>query len=189
MTKEQREQWRSEIRHGRNCAGFELMGECTCGLEERLKINQLLDALDAAERELAEMTTDRDLWRDAHNEDCPNAIRAEELERELAQMKQRVEVAEYELRQERGLKALLANGMPPTGNPDFDEVLATHPIAAMINRGWLPGVTGFDDLAALESAICHFYGVETIADAVNPPFVGIDDRARLAAREKESANG
>lgn len=76
-----------------------------------------------------------------------------------------------ELRQERGLKALLANGMPPTGNPDFDTILATHPIAAMIQRGWLPGVTGFEDLTALESAICHFWGVKTIAEAVNPTFI------------------
>jgi len=75
---------------------------------------------------------------------------------------------EQELLQERGLKALLANGMPPTGNAAFDEVLATQPVAAMIQRVWLQGVSGFDDLPALESAICHFWGVATIEEAVNP---------------------
>jgi hypothetical protein len=87
--------------------------------------------------------------------------------------------AERELRQERGFKALLANGMPPTGNPDFDEVLATHPIAAMIQRGWLTGVTGFDDLPMLEAAICRFYEVSTIAEAINPPWPGLSKPAGL----------
>lgn len=75
-----------------------------------------------------------------------------------------------ELRMARGLKALLANGMPQTGNPAFNEILATQPIAEMIQRGWLGSATGFDDLPALEWEICHFYGVKTIEEAVNPPF-------------------
>lgn len=78
--------------------------------------------------------------------------------------------SQRELRQANGLKALLANGMPPTGNRAFDEILATHPIAAMIQRGWLGGVTGFEDLPLLEVAICHFYRVKTIEEAVNPPW-------------------
>ena len=78
--------------------------------------------------------------------------------------------AKRELRDASGLKALLANGMPPTGNAAFDEILATHPIAAMIQRGWLGSATGFEDLPSLEWEICHFYGVKTIEEAVNPPF-------------------
>jgi hypothetical protein len=111
----------------------------------------MYDRIDALEKENAALARARK---------C-----AEETAREA---RTRALEAESALRQERGLKALLANGMPPTGDSDFDEVLATHPIAAMIQRGWLSGVTGFDDLPALEAAICKFYEVSTIAEAVNP---------------------
>lgn len=93
-----------------------------------------------------------------------------DLERQLTEARRLIGELQGELRQERGLKALLANGMPDTGNADFDEVLATQPIAAMIQRGWLPGITDFNDLPALESAICHFWSVKTIAEAIHPQF-------------------
>jgi hypothetical protein len=109
--------------------------------------------------------------------------RMDALKAELVTARRTIHELQCELRQERGLKALLANGMPPTGNDDFDKVLATHPIAAMIQRGWLPGVTGFDDLPALESAICHFWAVKTIAECVNPPLIA----ARKDANDKEEA--
>jgi len=95
-----------------------------------------------------------------------DVVRAEDYDRLLELYRE----LERELRSAHGLKALLANGMPPTGNAAFDEILATHPIAAMIQRGWLDAVTGFDDLPSLEWEICHFYGVTTIEEAVNPPF-------------------
>jgi len=35
------------------------------------------------EQKLAEMTRDRDLWRDEHNGDCPNKAMVETLEQQL----------------------------------------------------------------------------------------------------------
>lgn len=78
---------------------------------------------------------------------------------------------ERELRLLKGLAALLPNGMPPTGSDAFDTVLATFPIAEMIQRGWLRGVIGFDDLPLLEKSICHFFQMQTIEECVNPKFL------------------
>lgn len=76
--------------------------------------------------------------------------------------------SQRELRNALGLKALKKNGMPQTGDQDFDTVLATFPIAEMIQREWLPGIVGFDELDHLRDAICRFFRVATIAEVADP---------------------
>ena len=44
-----------ELRHRRNCAGWELMGECTCELNARLEIKLLLDDYERLIRENRQM--------------------------------------------------------------------------------------------------------------------------------------
>ena len=41
------------------------------------------ELLDKADTELAEMTADRNLWQDAHNDDCPNKAMVDTLTQEL----------------------------------------------------------------------------------------------------------
>jgi hypothetical protein len=149
------------------------------------RIVALIERIAAAEAERNRLRVDLYELRDVVTAEnfAEMQQRAEKAEAELVTARRTIHELQCELRQERGLKALLANGMPPTGNDDFDKVLATHPIAAMIQRGWLPGVTGFDDLPALESAICHFWAVKTIAECVNPPLIA----ARKDANDKEEA--
>jgi hypothetical protein len=44
-------------------------------------------ALSALEEQLTAMTKDRNLWQDAHNEDCPNKIAVDALEEHLRETK------------------------------------------------------------------------------------------------------
>lgn len=50
-------------------------------------ILELCDKALEAERLLREMTADRDLWQQAHDEDCPNKALVETLEAEIARLK------------------------------------------------------------------------------------------------------
>jgi hypothetical protein len=55
--------------------------------EHRSFFGELCDKALEAERLLREMTIDRDLWQQAHDEDCPNKALVETLEAEIAQLK------------------------------------------------------------------------------------------------------
>jgi hypothetical protein len=154
-----------EICYG--CGEVELLDRRTVSCPECVG-RELTGRIAAAEAERDALALEVTHWKQEAESYKPAW---DQMKAELATARQTIHELQCELRQERGLKALLANGMPPTGNDDFDKVLATHPVAAMIQRGWLPGVTGFDDLPALESAICHFWGVKTIAECVNPPLI------------------
>jgi hypothetical protein len=53
MFEAERTQWRKiagEPIHSRNCAGYDPMRDCTCGLAERMALAKALDALDAVDQ-------------------------------------------------------------------------------------------------------------------------------------------
>lgn len=82
------------------------------------------------------------------SKDAAVAYAVAQRERTL-ELEAQLEEAENKLRAHDGLVAL-RNGIPETtGDPVFDKVLRLFPVAAMLQRSWLAGVTGFDELPFL----------------------------------------